>query len=504
MPGIVILGLGPGALEQLTREAWSVLTTADELWLRTTHHPLVAELPENLQLHSFDALYERLPTFEQIYATIVNEVLALGQREHGVVYATPGHPLIAEATVPEILARARAAGLPVRVVAGLSFIEPVLTALEAARFAPLPAAVPEALPAPSTWQDAVDGLQIVDALDILALAHPPFKPDAPALIAQVYSRSVASELKLTLMNEYPDEHPVALVEAAGTAAQSVTWLPLYAIDRQDLGPLSTLYLTPMESGSSFENFQATIARLRSPEGCPWDREQTHSSLRSNLLEETYEVLDAIDREDLLGLREELGDLLLQIVLHTQIAIEEGDFQMHEVLAGIDAKIKHRHPHVWGTTQVAGAAEVIQNWEAIKRRERETNGHVEASLLDSIPTTLPALAQSYAYSSRVKRVGFDWDSIEGVRAKVAEELAELDAAASPEERAMELGDVLAALASLARWLEIDPESALREANQRFARRFRRVEALAREQGVLLEHLDIAALEQLWQTAKTQVR
>lgn len=503
MSGIVILGLGPGALDQLTREAWSVLTAADELWCRTIHHPLVAELPKTLQLHSFDALYEQLPTFEQVYAAIVNEVLALGQRERGVIYATPGHPLIAEATVPEILARARAAGVPVRVVAGLSFIEPVLTALEAARFASLQASA-DALPAPSTWQDAVDGLQIADALEVLALAHPTFKPDAPALIAQVYSRSVASELKLTLMNEYPDEHPVALIEAAGTTAQSVTWLPLYAIDRQDLGPLSTLYLAPMVPGTSFENFQATIAQLRSPEGCPWDREQTHLSLRTNLLEETYEVLDAIDREDMLDLREELGDLLLQIVLHTQIAVEDGDFQMHEVLAGIDAKIKHRHPHVWGTTQVAGAAEVIQNWEAIKRREREANGQSERSLLDSIPLTLPALSQTYAYSSRAKRVGFDWDSIEGVRAKVAEELAELDAAVSPEERAMELGDVLAALANLARWLEIDPESALRESNQRFARRFRRVEALAREQGLLLEHLDIAALEQLWQTAKTQVR
>ncbi|MBN1919747.1 MAG: nucleoside triphosphate pyrophosphohydrolase [Anaerolineae bacterium] len=502
MSGIVILGLGPGALDQLTREAWSILTTAGEIWLRTTHHPLVAELPQNLQLHSFDALYEQLPTFEQIYTAIVDEVLALGQREHGVIYATPGHPLIAEATVPEILARARAAALPVRVVAGLSFIEPTLTALEAARFAP-PQASADALPAPSGWRDAVEGLQLADALEVLALDHPPFRPDAPALIAQVYSRSVASELKLTLMNEYPDEHPVALIEAAGTAAQSVTWLPLYAIDRQEVGPLSTLYLAPMDPGTSLENFQATIAHLRSPEGCPWDREQTHGSLRTNLLEETYEVLDAIDREDIPSLREELGDLLLQIVLHTQIATEDGDFQMHEVLAGIDAKIKHRHPHVWGAAQVTGATEVIRNWETLKRREREANGQAERSLLDGVPTTLPALAQAHAYSSRAKRVGFDWDSIEGVRAKVAEEFAELDAATSPEERAMELGDVLAVLANLARWLDIDPESALRESNQRFARRFRRVEALAREQGLLLENLGSEALDQLWRIAKTQV-
>nr|NMC02671.1 nucleoside triphosphate pyrophosphohydrolase [Chloroflexota bacterium] len=501
MAGIVILGLGPGAPEQVTREAWAVLATAEEVWLRTTHHPVVAELPKTLQLRSFDALYEQLPTFEQVYATIVEEVLVLGRREQGVMYATPGHPLVAEAAVPEILARARAEGLPVRVVAGLSFLEPVLTALEAARFAPLPSS-PDAIPAPAGWLDAVDGLQLADALDVVARSHPPFRPDAPVLIAQVYSRAVASELKLTLMNEYPDEHPAALVEAAGTAAQTVVWLPLYAIDRQDVGPLSSLYLSPLASNSSFENFQETIARLRSPQGCPWDREQTHASLRTNLLEETYEVLDAIDREDVAALREELGDLLLQIVLHTQIAVEDGDFQMHEVLAGIDAKIKSRHPHVWGQVQVSGAEEVIHNWEVLKRREREANGKGERSLLDGIPLALPALTQAHAYGNRVRRVGFDWPDLAAVRAKVAEELAELDAAASPEEVAAELGDVLAALVHLARWLGVDPESALRESNQRFAQRFRRVEALAREQGQALEKLDRPALDVLWRTAKLQ--
>lgn len=501
MPGIVILGLGPGAPELLTREAWSVLDAAEEVWLRTVHHPTVGDLPESLQLRSFDALYESLSTFEQIYATIVSEVLSLGRREAGVIYATPGHPLVAESTVPEILARARAENLPVRVVAGLSFIEPVMTALEASRFNPPPERE-DCLAAPSGWIDVVDGLQIADALEVLVGKHPPFRPDAPVLIAQVYSRAVASELKLTLMNEYPDEHPVALVEGAGTPAQSVSWLPLFAIDRQNVGPLTSLYLQPMQAGTSFESFQEMIAHLRSPEGCPWDRAQTHSTLRANLLEETYEVLDAIDRSDMAALREELGDLILQIVLHTQIAVEEGDFQMHDVLGGVYAKIKHRHPHVWDALQVAGAEEVIHNWELIKRREREENGKGERSLLDGVPKTLPALEQAYAYASRVKRVGFDWPDVAGVRAKVVEELAELDSARSLEERASELGDVLAALANLARWLDIDPESALRESNQRFARRFRWMEALVRQQGLQMENLGMNTLEELWQAAKLQ--
>lgn len=501
MAGIVVVGLGPGAAGQLTREAWEVLSCSSDVWVRTVHHPVLAELPPSLHIHSFDALYEQAPTFEAVYAAIVAEVLALGRREAGVIYATPGHPLVGEATVPQILALARAAGLPVKVVAGLSFIEPTLAALEAARFAP-PSTRPEAIPAPATWLDAVDGLQIADALEVLALEHPPLRPDAPALIAQVYSRAVAAELKLTLMHEYPDEHPVALVEAAGTPAEAVTWLPLYAIDRQELGPLSTLYVSPLPPGTSFESFQQTIAYLRSPRGCPWDREQTHGSLRTNLLEEAYEVLEALDREDATALCEELGDLLLQIVLHAQIAVEEGEFQMHAVLAGIDAKLKRRHPHVWGEVQVQGAEEVIHNWEALKRDEREANGQQERSLLDGVPRTLPALAQAFAYMNRVKRVGFDWPDLASVRAKVTEELAELDAATTPEELAAELGDVLAAMVTLARWLGVEPESALREANQRFAQRFRRVEALARQRGVRLESLALETWLQLWQCAKQQ--
>ncbi len=481
MAGITIVGLGPGAVEHLTLEAWEVLSGAEEVWLRTTHHPVVAHLPSGLRWHSFDALYEQADSFPEVYAAIAAEVLTLGHRDQGVIYAVPGHPLVGEAAVVQLLEQAPAAGLEIRVVAGLSFVEPALTALHV---------------------DALEGLQIADAVEVAGLHHPPFNPDLPVLVGQVYSRHVASELKLTLMNQYPDEYEVVLLEGMGTSAERVIRLPLFELDRQVLGPLSSLYVPSRAGVSSFEGFQETIARLRAPGGCPWDREQTHASLRTNLLEESYEVLAALDADDPEALREELGDLLLQIVLHAQIATEFGEFQMREVIAGIDAKIKYRHPHVWGGVQVRDAEEVTLNWEALKRAERIKQGEEKRSLLAGIPEALPALAQAHAYTARAARVGFEWANLDEVKAKVWEELDELQEAETEKRHFEEMGDLLLAVANWARWLGIDPESALREANVRFARRFGRLEAAARTAATPLEELDSAGLLRLWQRAKEE--
>ena len=184
----------------------------------------------------------------------------------------------------------------------------------------------------------MDGLQIVDALEVAAAHHPPIDPDRPALLAQLYNRSVAGDVKLTLLNQYPPAHEVTLVQAAGTVYQQVIRLPLVEIDRRDdLAHLTTLYIPPLPQPGGYLTFQETIAHLRAPEGCPWDREQTHQTLRRHLLEETYEVLEALDEGDPGALREELGDLLLQVMLQTQIAIDEEEFRMPDVVAGIDAK-----------------------------------------------------------------------------------------------------------------------------------------------------------------------
>jgi len=472
---ITIVGLGPGDARHLTREAWEVLAAADEVWLRTARHPTVAGLPDTAAVRSFDPLYQSAREFADVYRAIASEVVRLGQRPQGVIYAVPGHPLVGEATVQHVLAQAGQESLAVRVVEGLSFIEPTLTAL---------------------GLDALEGLQICDGIELAARHHPPLNPDLPALVGQVYSRPLASDLKLTLMNQYPDEHPIALVHGAGTAEETVIHLPLYELDRHEVAHLSSLYISALPPVHSFEGFQETVAHLRAPDGCPWDREQTYESLRTNLLEEAYEAVAAIDAGDIAKLQEELGDMLLQVDLQAQIASEEGDFRMIDVIAGIDAKLKHRHPHVWGAAQLTEVGQVLTKWEELKRKEKEDS----ASLLEGIPRALPALQQAFTYGARVARVGFDWPGPAGVVEKVREEIEELEEAHTAKEREHELGDVLFAVANWARHLDIEPETALRQANTRFAARFRALEELARQRGQDLANMSIRELDGLWEEIK----
>jgi tetrapyrrole methylase family protein/MazG family protein len=480
LKGITLLGLGPGDPDLLTRQAWQILENAAEVHLRTAHHPVVASLPKRIQVYSFDELYDQAETFEAVYEQIVSQVLRLGERPQGVIYAVPGHPFVAEATGPEIARRARAQGLPVQLVSGMSFFEPVVSAL---------------------GLDPYPQMALVDALELAASHVPSFPPSMPALIAQVYSRAVASDLKLTLMAHYPDEHPVVMVHAAGTSQEFVEHLQLFEIDRSaSFGLLTSLYLPPLGPDTSFEAFQEVIARLRAPDGCPWDREQTHRSLRSYLLEETYETLAALDDENVDSLREEFGDLLLQVVLHAQIASEEGEFTMAEVLKTVHNKIVRRHPHVFGEVEIQDAAGVLVNWEVLKAKERQVDGKARSGLLDGVALALPALSQATEYLKRAARVGFDWPDIQAVLAKLDEELAEVHSAADLPERDLEIGDLLFAIVNLARWYGVDPESALRTANGRFLHRFSYIEEKAQRGGRLVNELSLEEMLALWQEAK----
>ena len=482
MPGITLLGLGPGDPGKLTREAWEVLASAGEIWLRTSQHPVVADLPAPLTVHSFDDLYEESGSFDEVYAAIVEKVLELGRRPAGVVYAVPGDPFVAEATCPVIAEQCRRLSLPLKIVSGLSFLEPVFAALDL---------------------DPYPRLALVDAIELSQEHVPSFPPDMPVLVAQIYSTMVAAELKMTLDTVYPDQHPVRLVHAAGTKDEMVENIPLYKIDRsKHIGLLTALYLPPLGEGTSFEAFQEVVARLRAPDGCPWDREQTHQSLRSHLLDEAYESLAALDSEDPAKMAEEFGDLLLQIVLHAQIASEEGEFDMADVLRGIYGKLVHRHPHVFGNIQVESVKGVLQNWEKLKADERQAHGESTKGLLDGVPLALPALIQAQEYQDRAARVGFDWPGIEGVLDKIVEEIHEVQAAKNEDELSAEVGDLFFALVNLARWKKVDAESALRGTNVRFKQRFAHVEAGARERGKQVSEMSLDEMEALWQEAKKQ--
>jgi len=252
----------------------------------------------------------------------------------------------------------------------------------------------------------------------------------------------------------------------------------------------------------FQTLMDIVARLRAPGGCPWDREQTHESLKRNLLEESYEVIEAIDQGDPAVLSEELGDLLVQVAFHADIAKEAGDFQLEDVLRKINAKLVRRHPHVFADGHAKDAREVERNWEQIKAEERKAKGESK-SPVEGIPGDLPALAYAQLMQDRVGKAGFEWDDISGVLDKIVEEVAELKAAATPEEKMHELGDLLFTMVNLTRWSGEHAEDVLRKANQRFGKRYLGMEKLAAERGLDFNSLSLNQKEELWQEAKRLV-
>lgn len=479
---ITIVGLGPGAVEDLSLKAWERLQSAETLYLRTDHHPCAPQLPKHINRISFDDVYETVDRFADVYAAIVDRLMAIARQGRDVVYAVPGDPLVGEATVTRLMAQAADAAIEVEVIHGISFIEPCLAQI---------------------GLDALDGLQILDALMVASAWHPPINPALPALLAQVHSRRVASDLKLTLMNQYPDELPVKLIHAAGNRQTQTEDLPLYEIDRSSqIDAMTSLYIPALDPLCSFESFQNIIAHLRSPQGCPWDRKQTHQSLRPYLIEEAYEVLEAIDRSDSDALCEELGDLLLQIALHTQIAVDDGEFFMSDVVRRLNEKMIRRHPHVWGDAEVNGDAQkVIGNWQDIKKAEKAAAGSPRESLLDGIPAGVPSLFAAHKYSHLAAKVGFDWPDVGGVEAKAKEEWGEIFAAASDEDKIKEIGDLIFVLVNWLRWLDVnDPESVMRGINAKFYRRFRYVERQAAQNKKTVADYSLAQLEAWWRQAK----
>lgn len=501
IPAITILGLGPGSWDDLTIQARAVLARAAQektpVYFRTLVHPTVeplkAGLPD-LPIESFDDLYDESDNWERLYQGITDTVCEVAARQP-MIYAVPGHPLIGELTVQLLLQQARQRGLSTRIVSGLSFLEPVCAALELDPFSL--------------------GAQILDATALAGLGHEEIAgkliPTTPLLVVQVYNRRVASAVKIALGECYPDDWPVKLVRAAGVDSdQAVIEMPLYELDRNNLANhLCTLYVPPrgeMDALRVPETLRYITMRLRrEPDGCPWDRQQTHRSLTRYVIEETYEVVEALEENDMEKLAEELGDLLLQVYLHAEIARQDGKFAIGDVFEHINAKLIRRHPHVFGEVEVENAGQVVQNWEAIKRQEKIAAGKdiESASVLDGVPLASPALMLAQEYQKRAARTGFEFTSLQEVLDKLSEELQELREASTPEERKEEMGDVLFIVAKVARMLHIDAEEALREANRKFKHRFQQMEAMIRGEQREFASYTIEEWMQLWERAKAAV-
>lgn len=348
--------------------------------------------------------------------------------------------------------------------------------------------------------DPADGVQVVAAGRVPAVA---FDPSFPLLVL-----SGGSEPDPTLPGRHARHGPHAVLSALYPPSHGLRRLAddaivtLESLDDRALAADDWLVpaLGPIDNLASPHGMAAISARLRAPDGCPWDRKQTHLTLRPYLLEEAYETVDAIEHGTSSDLAEELGDLLLQVILHAQFAAEEGEFDLTDVYRSIAAKIVRRHPHVFGEVTADGVDQVVRNWETIKGEERVERGEERADAFGGIARALPAMPGSREIQERASALGWDWDAIAGVWEKVEEELEELRSASTDEEMLHELGDVLFALVNLGRWMKIDPEEALRAANHRWIARYRSVERLAAERGVDLAALSLAEKDLLWDEVK----
>lgn len=482
---VIVVGLGPGNPDALSLQAYKCLQAAKKLQLRTIKHPTVSLLNQaSISYDSYDRFYEAASDFEEVYQKIVKDILSKAKAsQEAIVYAVPGHPLVAERTVQLLLEQAAISEeFTVEIISSRSFIDDMFVALR------------------------IDASQGFILLDSLQLKVSDLDMRKHTIITQVYNREVASELKLTLAELYGDDYIVKLVDSAGVAEQeSIIEIPICELDRQmHISHLSSVYLAPAPLDlqvRQFTNLVEIVQKLRAPDGCPWDREQSHQTMKPYLVEEAYEVLEAIDNDDMDNLAEELGDVLLHVVMHGEIAREAGNFSLEDVFASISTKMIRRHPHVFGEANVHDSQEVMQNWEEIKLQEKYKHGQTErVSVLSGIPRGLPMLMVAYKMQKKAARVGFDWVDVKGAWQKLLEEAEEVKQAQNKKELEHEVGDLIFAAVNVARLLKVEPEQALARACRKFERRFSYIEQIMAEKNLDFSQVDLEWLEKQWQCAK----
>jgi tetrapyrrole methylase family protein/MazG family protein len=476
---ITIVGLGPAGIDQMTIGAWKAVEEAPRVIVRTLAHPAAAEVAAARVVESCDDLYEEADGFDEVYGQIAARVLEAAN-SGSVVYAVPGHPSIAERAVGLIRAGAAARGTDVTILDAPSFLDVLFSRLGV---------------------DPLDGgLQVLDARQLAR----PMLLGLPTVFAQVDTPLVAGELKGRLLEVLEPGHPVVVAGDVGLESEQVSRVGVEELDRIPFGPRTSVFVDPGQVG--WPGLMATSMRLR--QECPWDARQTHHSLARHLIEEAYELMEAIaqlpadapagdpDLPAYLEVEEELGDVLLQVVFHSMLAGEAGVFDIESVAEHHRRKLVARHPHVFGVDggppiEVDGAPEVTRNWEKIKQAEKQRE-----SLMDDVPVAMPGLARAAKLQRRASSVGFDWAGPAEVLSVLEAELVELaEALGDTEQVEHELGDVLFSIVNLARHLHIDPEMSLRQAVDRFAARFRTIEATGD-----LSDLSLDELNELWEQAK----
>jgi len=479
---IKIVGLGPGAKEALTIGTICELESNKNIFLRTEKHPTVDYLKEkNIIFDTYDNVYESIGSFDEVYLNIAKDLI----KKHGdlgdLIYAVPGHPLVAEKSVFNLIDLCKESNIEYKIIPAVSFIDAMIESLRI---------------------DPIQGLKIIDSFDI---GNQILDKRIGTIITQVYNQLIASEVKIKLLEQYNDETEIYYVRAAGIKEQeSIRKIPLFELDMQeDIDYLTSIYIPKdLKNKKDFNDFLEIIEILRSGDGCPWDREQTHKSLEKALIEESYEVIDAIDKEDDNSLIEELGDVLLQVVFHASIGKEDGYFDISDVIEGICNKMISRHPHVFkNSSELNSSEEVLAKWDELKKKEKGYSSLTEE--MRGITKGLPALLRAHKVQEKAKKVGFDFNDVSFAINKVKEELKEVIDVYNIENMEKikeEIGDLLFSCVNVARFLKVDEEIALNYTIDKFIKRFEYIERVAKEKDVELTNMNINEMNKFWENSK----
>ena len=475
---LTIVGMGPGGMAYLTMEAFDILTNSKDVLLRTERHPIVSALAEKgMRYASYDTYYENFESFDEVYEAISKDILEKAQLGD-VIYAVPGNPFVAEKTVSKLLVDYKG---PIKIVHGTSFVDAIITTLK---------------------YDPVNGFVILDALNCESERLNAAKDH---LFIQVYDQLTASMLKLKLMEVWGDAHEITVVRGAGIPEHElIERIALCEMDHHSewYDHLTSVFV-PGGVGTKHELYELEeiMRTLRSEDGCPWDREQTHESLTPYLIEEAYEVKEAVDNKDDASLVDELGDVLLQVVFHATMAEEDGYFEMSDIIDAVCTKMIRRHPHVFGDVQVENSNDVLTNWQAIKDKEKQNKSIAES--MRSVTTSLPGLIRSQKVQKKASDVGFDWENASQAIQKIHEELAELEQAIEMNDIshiAEEMGDLLLIVSNVSRLLGLDAEQCLADATQKFIKRFEYVESELVKKGKVPAPQLMERMEELWLESK----
>lgn len=475
MREIYLLGFGCGGKGDITLRTLDILQKSDTVFVRTMKHPSSEILLEyNIPYKSFDDIYDSYDTFDSVYEHIADEVI--GSAGECISYIVPGSAVFAEKSVQLILKNAQC---PVHIIPAVSFLDGIFASLKT---------------------DALSSYKLIDALDLENQ-----KPDVRCIniICQIYDRMTAADVKLQLMRYYSDDTPVILITAAATDKEKIEHIPLFELDRiEHIDHLSTLFIPPADfkkTPSDFSSLTEIIKNLRGENGCSWDKAQTHESLTRYLIEETYEVIDAIERKDDEHLCEELGDLLLQIMLHAQIASENGLFDISNVIREISEKMIRRHPHVFESDEITEDLHIL--WERIKSAEK--NYGTAHEKIQAIPRCFPSAIYANKVQSTASKAGFDFANAFEAFKKLPEEFSELEQAMNEndiEKIKDEGGDLLFAIVNVLRFYKISSEEVLRYACDKFIGRFVKMELSISKENKHMTDMTENELDEYWKLAK----